>query len=65
MSDDRPLFTSLGEDIAVVKYIVKNTSANIKSGNHPCCSDKGKTISVMFFLVISRIWCIYGKRLQK
>ena len=49
MSDDRPLFTSLGEDIAVVKYIVKNTSANIKSGNHPCCSDKGKTISVMFF----------------
>ena len=52
MSDDRPLFTSLGEDIAVVKYIVKNASANIRNGNHPCCSDKCKTISVMFFLYL-------------
>ena len=51
MSDDQPLFTSMGEDTAVVKYIVKNASANIRNGNHPCCSDKCKTISVMFFLL--------------
>ena len=52
MSDDQTLFTSMGEDTAVVKYIVKNASANIRNGNHPCCSDKCKTISVMFFLYL-------------
>ena len=38
------------KDIAVVKYRLKNASANIRKGNSPCCIDKCKTISMCFFL---------------